>query len=260
MLKNIWPMETIVKFRMHPGKDEINQQNYKNLKEYLRKKSSLAKYRFEDGPQKEVFLFLLNLEKFKECLTKNLSTRATFKDDEQLFVFKDGDVSQYDDNDLRSLEKLILRADNNGKFLVAEMTKYNLIAHCSTTKESTKITAGHLGALLSYIYEAVLDIISKLNLEYVMDSKEYGKLICSISDTFELLGRSCKTKISKYQAQNYKTIMKMNDEHFFREYTNLLLKERINRQEAIKDIKEDYEQSEKKGYRKDPEFQDFFSK
>lgn len=37
MLKNIWPMETIVKFRMHPNKDIANKQNYKKLKEYLRK-------------------------------------------------------------------------------------------------------------------------------------------------------------------------------------------------------------------------------
>lgn len=190
MLKNIWPMETIVKFRMHPNKDIANKQNYKKLKEYLRKKSSIASFWLENWPQKDFFLQSLNLEKFKECLTKNLSTRATFEDDEQFLVFEGGDVSKYDDNTLRSLEKLILCADNNGKFLVAEMIKYNLVAYSSTDKKSVQYTVGHLGALLNYIWKAVLDIVSDLNLQLVMGHEEYSRFKFRILDTFELIGRS----------------------------------------------------------------------
>lgn len=261
MLKNIWPMETIAKFRMHPGKDTANKQNYKKLKEYLRKRSSLASFWLENWPQKNVYLSNLNFEKFKECLTKNLSTRATFEDDQQFLVFAGGDVSQYDDNDLRSLEKIILHADTNGKLLVAEMVKHNLVARCSMTETATKIIAGHLGALSSYIYKAVLDIVSALNLELVMTSpNEYMEFIYRISDTFELLGRSCKTKIARYRAQNYKSMMKMSDEHFFKEYGKLLKLDRLSQEEAIKDINEDYELSKKKAYRKDPKFGEFYEK
>lgn len=87
MLKNIWPMQTIVKFKMHPDRDEINQKNYKYLKEYLRKNSSFASFWLEKWPKKEVYLNFLNFDKFKEGLTQNLPTRAIFEDNEQLFVF-----------------------------------------------------------------------------------------------------------------------------------------------------------------------------
>lgn len=70
------------------------------------------------------------------------------------------------------------------------MIKYNLVAYSSTDKKSVQYTVGHLGALLNYIWKAVLDIVSDLNLQLVMGHEEYSRFKFRILDTFELIGRS----------------------------------------------------------------------
>ncbi|WP_150468559.1 hypothetical protein [Francisella sp. SYW-9] len=259
MLKNIWPIETMAKFKMQSNKPESNQHNFKNLKEYLKRNSPLASYWLENKPQ-NIYLNFLDIDKFKECLIKNYTTRATFETKEQFLVFEGGDTSKYDDDTLTQLKKLTLHIDLHGKFLIAEMANYKLLAHCSTTKKSTEITCGHLGALLSYIKQGVLDIVSSLDLKCIMSSEEYFDFMARILDTFNLLADSCKTNIAKYQAQNYDSLIEMSDEHFFKEYTNLLLSKRISEQEQIKDMQQDYQQAKKEAYQKSRQSGQFYEK